>query len=596
MFRLIYLLVGWVFLFSQFALTTYALNDEQRALYNKNILYYDLDPCSGIGATSSSTTPGSGKPDGAVFPNLSPDSMAQAINTYIEKANPASKLGGLGSTIVAGAKSSNVSPFLIVAIAQKESSLANPSDYNVRHANNSFGRTATSSQPNFQGARLWYKWSSVKASVDNAAAENKNAGGGGDVAAYIRKQYAPALDSNNIQGFFAKYAPEFENDTQKYIDDVGKGIDEMVKLSGSTPSQPADDAPSTTSTGSCSCDGSGGSTDVSLSGTTNAHKAFNYLVGKGLSTKAAAAVTGNLMLESGGNTENISTTIEAPSTGAHGIAQWLGARKQALYSRDGQSSLKIQLDFLWYELTDPAGQQAAVLGSGQPYFGGGKALIDILKTSDDLEYMTIAWERIFERSGVLGQRVENANTIHDKYGGDTRTGNATTSIECGGPEGSGTATGQFAWPISKDKGILYSCYGYARGRLHTGIDIAAAVGTKVVAADGGTVDVAENIDPSGFGNTVIIKHDNGKWTLYAHLSKITVQKGKKVDQGQEIGSSGGAAGAAGSGSSQGPHLHFNIQTQGGAGQGSVDPLKFLPKDGRAVNTAGGDCPQTAVLK
>jgi len=96
---------------------------------------------------------------------------------------------------VASAQHSNVNPFLIVAISHKESGLSNPSDFNVSHGNNSFGRSAAPGQPSFQGARSWYKWSSVKASVDYTAAENQNIAGGGDQATYLRNQFGSYIDS-----------------------------------------------------------------------------------------------------------------------------------------------------------------------------------------------------------------------------------------------------------------------------------------------------------------------------------------------------------------------------------------------------------------
>jgi hypothetical protein len=162
--------------------------DDLNSIYNDTVWYLPSGS-ENIGC-SSTTAPGSGSPSGAQFPNLNPDSMADAINKWISQENSNSKLGGLGTTIVAGAKNSNVNPFLIVAIAHEESGLADPSDWNVANASNSFGREATASQPNVPSPTrpgvLWYKWSSVEASVDNTAPENQKAAGGGDIAAYIR--------------------------------------------------------------------------------------------------------------------------------------------------------------------------------------------------------------------------------------------------------------------------------------------------------------------------------------------------------------------------------------------------------------------------
>lgn len=569
---------------------------EQETLKNKGIYYYEPGCTVAASSQADSGKPGTGAPDGATFPKLDPASMASAINTYIDKVNKDSGLAGLGETIVASAEKANVSPFLIVAIAQKESSLANPSDYNVRKANNAFGRTATSSQPHFQGARPWYKWSSVKASVDYTAAENKDASGGGDIAAYIREVYAKQLDSGNISEFFKKYAPEFENDTAKYISDVGKGVDEMVSLAkgGATTTDPTTSPDQANPDANNCCVTAPAAGDISTSGSNNEEKVWNFLTGDlKFTPNQAAGVMGNIKQESG-----FSPTIVNPSSGAYGLAQWYAGRKTALQSYASSkgkpvNSLAIQLEFLKKELE----------GSYK------SSVLDPIKAKDSIENTTLVWLERFEVpclpgscGGEMAKRLPFAEAFLKKYGGQagsTAAINADTPPEgscqeAANKQGSGAATGEFMWPIksSGNIGMIYSCYGNARGRLHTGIDISAPVGTTIVAADGGTVIAAGNIDPAGFGNTIIIEHPSGKFTLYAHLSVIIAKKGDKVDQGQIIAKSGGLAGAAGSGSSLGPHLHFNVQKKPGAGKDTINPLKVLPKDGRAVNTGGGDCPPT----
>lgn len=227
----LYLSVVLVSLFStlQFSVA-HALSDTDiQSIYNDTV-WYNPDSIT----CGADLTPGKGAPDGAQFPNLGPSAMANAIDKWVVQKNPDSKLKGLGSTIVASAKNSDVSPFLIVTIANKESSLADPSDFNVINGNNSFGRTATESQPHFTGARLWYKWSSVKASIDYTAPENKNAQGGGDLASYMRNQYGPQLDHDNITALLLLYAPPSENDTAGYITQVQGWVDELVSLTGGT--------------------------------------------------------------------------------------------------------------------------------------------------------------------------------------------------------------------------------------------------------------------------------------------------------------------------------------------------------------------------
>jgi hypothetical protein len=332
-----------VFVLAQIAPTVSALSPEQKKLYNQNILFYDIDECAGGGGE---ITEGAGGPKGAAFPALSPDAMAKGINKYIAKTNPNSKMKNLGKTIVAGAKKSNVSPFLIVAIAQVESGIGDPGfgdGFNVRVANNSFGRSATASQPHVQGGdRLWYKWSSVKASVDPNAHENQNASGGGDIAAYIRNEYKSQLDAGDFDALFLKYAPEFENDTQGYIKIVKGGIDEMVKLTNKSGGFGGESFVAPTASACCPAGGAG-----SLSGGNNAEQAFNYFVSRDLPAVAAAGLVGNFQAESG---EDLDTRAD---NGTHkGIAQWSSTRWAGLVeSADGNEyDLRAQLDYVMEEL------------------------------------------------------------------------------------------------------------------------------------------------------------------------------------------------------------------------------------------------------
>lgn len=212
--------------------------------------FYDPSSCS---VEAGAVAPGKGEPDGATFPNLDPAAMANAIDKWIIQENANSKLKGLGSTIVASAKKANVNPFLIVAIAHEESSLSDPSVFNVIHGNNSFGRAATASQPHFIGARLWYKWTSVKASVDYTAEENQGAVGGGDIAAYLRNQYSGKLDNGSLTDLFLQYAPPNDNNnTTQYVANVKGWIRDLIRLSGQNPSPtPSGSEEDTASDDSC---------------------------------------------------------------------------------------------------------------------------------------------------------------------------------------------------------------------------------------------------------------------------------------------------------------------------------------------------------
>lgn len=98
---------------------------------------------------------------------------------------------------------------------------------------------------------------------------------------------------------------------------------------------------------------------------------------------------------------------------------------------------------------------------------------------------------------------------------------------------------------------------------HKGIDWSVATGTSVYASSGGTVTKAGWA--RGYGYCVTIRHPDGKETVYAHLSKVLVNAGQTVRQGDRVALSGN------SGVSTGPHLHFEIHVNGVA----VNPLKYL---------------------
>ncbi|MET8572496.1 M23 family metallopeptidase [Streptomyces sp. NPDC004783] len=113
---------------------------------------------------------------------------------------------------------------------------------------------------------------------------------------------------------------------------------------------------------------------------------------------------------------------------------------------------------------------------------------------------------------------------------------------------------------------------------HSGQDFAVPIGTDVVATHGGTVVKAGGNgagDGPAYGNAIVIKHGNGTYSQYAHLSKINVKIGQVVKTGQSIAKSGNT------GNSSGPHLHFEIRTTPNYGS-AVDPVAFLRAHGVTV--------------
>lgn len=111
----------------------------------------------------------------------------------------------------------------------------------------------------------------------------------------------------------------------------------------------------------------------------------------------------------------------------------------------------------------------------------------------------------------------------------------------------------FAYPTS---GKISSYFGWRFGRMHYGIDIPNSTGTSVRASEGGVVTSYTGVH-SGYGNIVEISHGNGFTTRYAHLDKIMVVSGQRVNKGDVIGT----VGSTGT-NSTGPHLHFEIRNTG----------------------------------
>ena len=113
-------------------------------------------------------------------------------------------------------------------------------------------------------------------------------------------------------------------------------------------------------------------------------------------------------------------------------------------------------------------------------------------------------------------------------------------------------------------GTITSRFGPRWGRRHSGTDICGELGDPVKAADTGIVITAEYQD-NGYGNIVIIDHQNGIHTWYAHLDSIGVVAGDVVTKGDKIGELGTT------GYSTGPHLHFEVRKEGTP----VDPADYL---------------------
>lgn len=130
------------------------------------------------------------------------------------------------------------------------------------------------------------------------------------------------------------------------------------------------------------------------------------------------------------------------------------------------------------------------------------------------------------------------------------------------------AGGSMTWPLPSGKKVV-SAYGMRRhpilkkNKMHTGIDIDGKTGDSIVAANKGTVIIAQW--QSGYGNTVVVDHGGGITTLYAHCSKLLVKVGDEVKAGQVIAKVGST------GLATGPHLHFEVRVNGS----TKNPLNYV---------------------
>lgn len=186
---------------------------------------------------------------------------------------------------------------------------------------------------------------------------------------------------------------------------------------------------------------------------------------------------------------------------------------------------------------------------------------------------------------TLKSRYENVISIylgdeHDKdvlsevkeLQGKKYTASLVTGITEKKVKNMGHSTGELIYPLGTYTTRISSAFGYRIHptehvlQFHKGIDLPAPPDTPITAADGGVV-ISASYNGS-YGNMILIQHNNGIQTRYAHCKSLYVKKGEKVSQGQVIG------GVGTTGRSTGEHLHFEVIIDGQ----NVDPVKYIPHD------------------
>lgn len=433
----------------------YALNTFYSG---NNIEFYDPNAtqcASGSGSPDlSSVGPGSGAPNGLTYPNLDASKMASAIEQYIQKHAPSSPLKGTSSYAVVSAKAANVNPFLAYAHAFMESSLATTTvagaQVKLKQGHNSFGRSATSSQPNVsEGGRLWYKWSSFAASVNVNAPENKQAGND-DWYAYDRAVFSTEINQG-IVAYANKYAPPSENDTANYIKVMQGALNEMAGYAGATGLDTSIPTDGGSSNASCCATPSDGGTVVSDQGN-NVSTAMGFLMSKGFNLQQAAALVGNMQQESGPTLNPKAGSL----SGVYGIVQWGGGRitnlKSFASATSGNiSSLDTQLRYAAWEL----GVNNEWQGHTAPYSSVGAA---IKAAGTDVAKATQVVFDTYESPGdsTEPKRLNNAKALVQKYQDsppiNTGTGavsGSTSSCSAAGSTALQATLLKYAWPTWK---------------------------------------------------------------------------------------------------------------------------------------------------
>jgi murein DD-endopeptidase MepM/ murein hydrolase activator NlpD len=161
--------------------------------------------------------------------------------------------------------------------------------------------------------------------------------------------------------------------------------------------------------------------------------------------------------------------------------------------------------------------------------------------------------RVTLLNGVeIGRRIENREHVSDPV---TQIISRGTRIPVGTVSNQEGEAGKFIWPLPTQHGI--SEWGWWDGGYsgHSGIDFGAPYGTPIFAGANGTVSFSGWF--AGYGNTVIIDHDDGLRTLYGHASVLNVSVGDTVIQGETVAFVGAT------GRADGNHLHFEVRSSGG---------------------------------
>ena len=301
----------------------------------------------------------------------------------------------------------------------------------------------------------------------------------------------------------------------------------------------------------------------------------NFFMSKGFTLESACGIMGNLEKES-----SMSPTTVNSSSGASGIAQWLGGRfanlkKYAEQKGKTWKDLGVQLNFLMQEVTGGEATTTALLKKKCNGIEGFKKLTDVADA-------TRIWEESFERAGsncYMDDRIKFAKSYYKKYKDKVSTSNGNKDNETESKSVKVLSTNKetvFGWPCP-GRTYVSANYGYLTDfsnayRMHGGIDISGFVGDSVHAFADGKVEIVNTEINSTFDKYIKINHGNGWYTYYAHIDNIKVNVNDTVNAGQVIANIGEVQNYGI------PCLHFELWKEGKR----INPLDYVIKGGGAT--------------
>jgi murein DD-endopeptidase MepM/ murein hydrolase activator NlpD len=233
------------------------------------------------------------------------------------------------------------------------------------------------------------------------------------------------------------------------------------------------------------------------------------------------------------------------------------AQKMVLeQEKEKQVQLQAESQKKRYEIEQRKAEQSAILEKAQNDKATAEAAYNELEASSQ-QIGAMLRQRQADREAAAAAAAGGSSVSDSAVSGDDSNASSYQAV---------SGSGALMWPVG---GVITSPFGYrnhpifGRQILHSGIDIGVDYGTPVHAADSGVVVEAGWI--SGYGYAVVIDHGNGLSTLYGHNQSLAVSSGQSVGQGQVI------AYAGSTGNSTGPHVHFEVRSNGEP----VNPMNYL---------------------